>query len=109
MAEVEHYTYRVTFSAEDNEYVGTVAEFPSLSWLAESPVEALLGISALVRDVVGDMVANGELVPEPLSDREFSGRFQVRVLLQLHRTLVTRAAEQRVSLNRYVSDRLSSV
>ena len=29
---VEHYTYRVRWSSEDGEYVGTVAELPSLSW-----------------------------------------------------------------------------
>ena len=28
-----HYTYQVSWSPEDGEYVGTVAEFPSLSWL----------------------------------------------------------------------------
>ena len=33
----DHYTYRVTWSADDNEYVGLCAEFPSLSWLAETP------------------------------------------------------------------------
>ena len=27
----KQYTYRVTWSAEDNEYVGLCAEFPSLS------------------------------------------------------------------------------
>ena len=29
----KRYTYRVTWSAEDNKYVGLCAEFPSLSWL----------------------------------------------------------------------------
>lgn len=109
MANADHYTYRVAFSAEDGEFVGTVAEFPSLSWLAESKQGAFAGIGAVVADVLDDMVANGEAVPEPISDRKFSGRFQVRVLPDVHRTLVTRAAEQSVSLNRLISDRLSSV
>ena len=34
---INHYTYRVTWSAEDNEHVGLCAEFPSLSWLAPHP------------------------------------------------------------------------
>jgi hypothetical protein len=42
------YSYRVTWSAEDNEYVATVAEFPSLSWLVDTPLEALKGITDLV-------------------------------------------------------------
>ncbi len=28
----DRYTYRVTWSDEDGEYVGLCAEFPSLSW-----------------------------------------------------------------------------
>ena len=31
--EIDRYTYRVTWSEEDQEHVGLCAEFPSLSWL----------------------------------------------------------------------------
>ena len=44
----DHYTYRVTWSPEDGEYVGLCMEFPSLSWLAQTLESALAGI----RDVV---------------------------------------------------------
>lgn len=108
MVDHEHYTYRVSFSPEDDEHVATVAEFPALSWLAASPVEALSGLFALVAEVVADMEHSGEAVPVPLADRDYSGRFQVRVLPAVHRDLVIKAQEQRVSLNRYVSDRLAS-
>ena len=52
---LDHHTYRVTWSAEDEEYAGLCAEFPSLSWLAPSPDQALAGIRALVRDVLEDL------------------------------------------------------
>ena len=42
---LEHYTYRVTWSAEDQEHVGLCAEFSSLSFLAASHAEALAGHS----------------------------------------------------------------
>lgn len=35
--DLNHYTYRVTWSAQDEEFLATVAEFPSLSWLAGDP------------------------------------------------------------------------
>jgi predicted RNase H-like HicB family nuclease len=38
------YTYRVTRSAEDAEYVGTCVEFPGLSWLAPESEAALQDI-----------------------------------------------------------------
>lgn len=32
----DHYTYRVTWSEKDREYIGLCAEFPSLSWLSKT-------------------------------------------------------------------------
>ena len=61
----DRYTYRVNWSAEDNEYVGRCAEFPSLSWLAPVPEEAFAGIRRLVTDSLADMRALSE--PEAIS------------------------------------------
>ncbi len=58
----DRYTYRVTWSEDDNEYVGLCVEFPSLSWLARNPEAALKGIRKVVADVVKDMRDNGESV-----------------------------------------------
>ena len=55
----DHYTYRVSWSEEDQEYVGTCAEFPGLSHLDASRGAALQGIEALVRDIVAEMEAAG--------------------------------------------------
>ena len=65
----DRYTYYVTWSEEDSEYVGLCAEFPSLSWLASNPEAALRGIRRVVAEVVEDLSANGEPVPEPLAYR----------------------------------------
>ena len=104
----EHYTYRVAWSAEDGSFVGTAAELPSLSWLAETRGEAFEGIQRLVEQVIYDLEANSEPVPEAIADRTYSGQFIVRVPPELHRQLVIDAAEQHVSLNRLVSSRLAS-
>ncbi|MDD4623619.1 MAG: toxin-antitoxin system HicB family antitoxin, partial [Kiritimatiellae bacterium] len=40
----DRYTYRVTWSEDDQEHVGLCAEFPSLSSLSSSPETALRGI-----------------------------------------------------------------
>lgn len=106
-AAMQHYTYRVSWSPDDGEYVATCAEFPGLSWLEADDVEALLGVKRLVRDAVEDMAANGEPIPEPIADRPYSGKFMVRVPPDLHRKLVLEAAESRVSLNRHVSHKLA--
>ena len=104
----EHYTYRVTWSAEDGEFVGLCAEFPLLSWLASSQEDAFSGIRKLVAESVADMEANGEQPPEPMADRAYSGKFMVRVPPETHRALAIRAAEEGVSLNRLVSAKLAN-
>jgi predicted RNase H-like HicB family nuclease len=65
--EMSHYTYQASWSAEDQEYVGTALEFRSLSHLAPTAEEALAGIQQLVADVVADLEDNGEPVPETLA------------------------------------------
>jgi predicted HicB family RNase H-like nuclease len=102
----DRYSYRVTWSEEDSEYVGLCAEFPSLSWLAPTPEAALEGIRQVVADVVSDLEANEEPIPEPISTRQYSGRFMVRVPPEIHRQLVLEAAESGVSLNRLVNAKL---
>lgn len=104
---VDHYTYRITWSAEDGEHVGLCAEFPLLSWLAPTPGDALAGIQNLVREILVDMGLTGESPPKPFADRPYSGRFVVRIPPETHRKLSIQAAEQGVSLNRLVSARLS--
>ncbi|WP_375674588.1 type II toxin-antitoxin system HicB family antitoxin [Bartonella sp. AP9QHHD] len=84
-----HYTYRVLWSQEDEEYVGLCAEFPSLSWL----------------DAQAEKALKGE-VPVPLSHGKYSGKFQLRIPPELHRKLAIQAAENGVSLNRYISSKL---
>lgn len=103
----DHFTYRVTWSEEDQEYVGLCAEFPSLSWLTSTPEAALRGIRHLVAGAVADMKKSGEVVPEPLALRKFSGKFMVRVPPEVHRDLAIEAAEAGVSLNRLATVRLT--
>ena len=105
--EASYYTYRVLWSEEDQEFVGLCAEFPSLSWLDEDQRAAFDGIVQLVSECLGDMESLGETPPEPLSKKQYSGKFQVRIPPEQHRQLAIEAAEQGVSLNRLASSKLS--
>ena len=107
MPDPDRYTYRIIWSEEDEEYVGLCAEFPSLSWLDDSPEAALHGIRQVVADVVVDLEANGEEIPNPIAVRQYSGKFLVRIPPDLHRRLALEAAEAGVSLNRLASSKLA--
>ncbi len=105
--ENDRYTYRVTWSDDDDEYVGLCAEFPSLSWLAKSPESALRGIRKVVAEVAKDMRRRREAIPQALSCKNYSGKFVVRVPPDTHRRLAIEAAEAGVSLNRLASAKLN--
>ena len=66
----ELYTYRVEWSEEDQEFVGTVAEFPSLSCLADSSLEALSGIQQVVLQAIDILEEEGKPVPDPYHLRQ---------------------------------------
>ncbi len=103
----DRYTYRITWSPDDQEYVGLCVEFPSLSWLAESQEASLDGIRKIVAEVVQDMSSKGESPPLPLSSKKFSGKFVVRIPPNVHRQLAIKAAEEGISLNRLISAKLT--
>lgn len=108
ITDTARFSFRVTWSAEDEEFVATCVEFPSLSWLAATPEQALSGLRTLVDDVIADMRTNDEAIPEPLSTKHYSGKFQLRLGEDLHRRLAMEAAEQHLSLNQYVTRKLAA-
>jgi len=101
---VSRCTYRVTWSAADEECVATCRELPSLSWLAETQEGALRGLRDLIAEVVADVRDSGEVAPEPLQSRICSA--SPRVGEKLHRKPATEAAQEHLSLNQYVVRRL---
>ena len=103
----DRYTYRVTWSEEDQEYVGLCAEFQSLSWLDQTPEAALKGIRKVVEGVIEDMKHSGEEIPQPIASKRYSGKFMVRVPPEIHRNLAIQASESGVSLNRIAGAKLS--
>jgi predicted HicB family RNase H-like nuclease len=104
----EFYTYRITWSQEDKEHVGLCAEFPSLSYLDKDIDKALKGITKLVSDVVKDMKKKNEEIPEPLSTKNYSGKFVIRISPDKHRDLSIKALEQGISLNHFISTKLAA-
>jgi predicted RNase H-like HicB family nuclease len=59
---VDHYTYRVTWSPEDGEYVALCEEMPSMSWLAPKPESALAGIRKVVAEALVDIQSDSRNV-----------------------------------------------
>ena len=79
-------------------------------FLASAPTaqQALAHIEAAVDEHLREMneVFGGE-PPTPLTEQNYSGRFMVRTSRALHARLTMEAAEQGVSLNQWVAQKLA--
>jgi hypothetical protein len=60
-----------------------------------------------IHPAVADVEASGEAPPVPLAEKEFSGKFMVRIPPEQHRQLVMKASAAGFRLNRYVSAKLA--
>jgi len=104
---VNHYTYRVGWSPHHREYSGSCVELPFLRREAPTAQEAVAAVEAAVDEHVADMQECGGTPPMPIADRRYSGTIVVRTSPELHRRLAMEAAEERVSMNQWVVQKLS--
>ncbi len=104
----EEYHYTVTWSEEDQAFIGRVSEFSSLAAHGEKPQEALSEIISAVEGVLEDLDESGEVAPTPFSKRTYSGRLNVRMPEHLHRQLDIESKRQGVSLNRWINSKLEA-
>jgi predicted RNase H-like HicB family nuclease len=101
---MNRYTYRAEWSSDFREYISRCLELPWLSQRAPTLTEAIAGIERAVDEYLAERDGDG---PRPLTDRKFSGRFLVRTSPMLHARLTVEAAEQNVSLNQWVVQKLA--
>jgi predicted HicB family RNase H-like nuclease len=101
---VNHYTYRVEWSSEHGEYVGQCLELPWLSQWALTMQQAIADVERAVDEYLADCEGDA---PPPITERQFSGKFVVRTSPALHSRLTVEAAEQNVSMNQWVVQKLA--
>lgn len=78
-----------------------------LSWMTDKPLDAFVGIRDVVADVLDDVSKTGEIPPQAIADRTYSGKFMVRGAARTAPTARHRGGEQNVSLNRLAAIRLA--
>jgi predicted HicB family RNase H-like nuclease len=104
---MNRYTYRAEWSPEYGEYVARCIEIPSLWRRARTLQQAIADIEHAVDEFVAESEAAGDQVPRPLTERPYSGKFVIRTSPALHSRLAVEAAEQGVSMNQWVVQKLA--
>lgn len=86
-----------------------IKELPGCFSQGKTQEEALRMIDDAMCGWLEVALEDGELIPEPRPEEQFSGKFVVRVPKSLHRKLVNLANDEGVSLNQFVGTSLSEV
>ncbi len=108
LPKAEQYLYSVGWSEEDEAFVASVAEFPSLAAHGDTLEVALREIKSVVGLVLSDLQKNKEHIPQPFGKRSFSGRLVLRMPEYLHRKLALESMQQGVSLNQLLNLKLEA-
>lgn len=69
------------------------------------PDPAIAGVARAVDETLAER--EGEGVPAPITDRNFSGTFLVRTSPSLHARLAVEAADQNVPMNHWIVQKLA--
>ena len=104
---MKNYTYRAHWSMESGDYQGLCLEFPLESSHAPTARDAVAAIEQTIAGILADFEKEDADPPSSLSDRHYSGTFLVRTSSMLHGRLMLESAEQGVSLNHWVVQKLA--
>ena len=105
----------VIYKYSEEEGGGFRASIPQLgdaAFVADGDTidEAVTNLDIVKKEIFSHWLENGVKIEEPKneSDVEYSGKFIVRVPVELHRQLAQTAENQKISLNSYLNYLLSS-
>ena len=84
-----------------------IKELPNCMSQGYSPEEALKNLEEVLHGWIEGELEDGEEIPEPREEAEYSGKFNTRVPKSLHRKLVEAAGRDGVSLNQWINTALA--
>jgi antitoxin HicB len=86
----------------DGTWFAKIVELPGCMTEGDTEAEALENLSDAMREWLRVQIEDGDAIPQPWADAQYSGKFLVRVPPSLHRDIAERAAREGVSLNAFV-------
>lgn len=95
-----------TFTLVPNEngvWTSGVLEIPGVVSEGDDPAEAVEMARDALREMAIVRMEDGLEIPEPFDSRDYSGKLQLRIPPGLHRRAAMLAAQEGVSLNRWLS------
>jgi len=104
--------YRIVLTPDEDDegnvgYVAEVLELPGCLSQGATREQALHNIGDAMRGWLSVALEDGVPIPEPRANKDFSGRFLVRLPQTLHADLARHAEYEGVSLNQFIATALA--
>ena len=96
------YIIDVIWSDEDQLYIAEVPELEGCLTHGKTAEQAVKNAHSAIKSWILAATKLKHPVPEPVVNHPVSGKFNVRLPKQIHRSLIIKAAQERVSLNQMV-------
>jgi antitoxin HicB len=93
---------RILIPNEDGTYSGEILEFPGCFADGDTPDEVMRRLDEAARSWVESAMAQGQAIPQPEANQDYSGHLLLRLPKGLHRQAARMAAHDEVSLNQFI-------
>lgn len=107
MKEKLPYLINILWSEEDACYIAEVPELEGCMTSGKTSEEALKNAHDAIASWIQAAKKLRHPIPPPVAKRRVSGKFNIRIPKQLHKSLILKAAQEGVSLNHLVTTVLS--
>ncbi len=95
--------YRIEIEPDpEGGYVAWIKELPGCLTYGETLEEVLKMLDEAKELYIETAIKRGKKLPEPMAERNFSGRLLLRLPPSLHKKLVELAQEEGISLNSFI-------
>lgn len=101
------YAIVVAYSDEDGGYIATVPELPGCSAFGETEEEAIREVKIAASLWLAAAKKAGRNAPQPIVEKQFKGRFPLRLPGDLRRKLELEAKRKGVSLNQLILQKIA--
>jgi predicted HicB family RNase H-like nuclease len=102
----DRYLKLVEWSNEDKCYIGSAPGFIGPCCHGKNEAEVYKKLCQIVDEWVALYEADGRQLPEAFAEKQFSGKFVLRVGEDLHKALTIKAMKTGESLNSYCTNQL---
>jgi antitoxin HicB len=96
------YKMEIIYDKDDHSYVLYFPELRGCMTSGKTAEAALKNAADAKENWIMSALADKAAIPEPLSSRQYSGQFKLRMPKQLHRVIAERAEEEGISMNQFL-------